>query len=290
MYTHPDIQFVEGYPLRERSTVGLGPCVCAAFAKTRDAFLALLRDCTVRCRPYHVLGRMSNTLAPPEDDGTLYIFTDFLADIRVDEQTVTLGAGCRLSGAISYLAARGLHLLPSLCGVPGSVGGAVYSNAGAFGESLSDAVLSCLVFDTASREVLRLSSSEMAFSYRHSILRDRPLVLLECTLDLTRCLGKEEYECRRALAIEKRRMQQPTGKSLGCVFKQHEGVSVGMLIDRMGYKGREIGGIFVSERHAGFLINRGDGDVLSYRALVDEISQKIYERYGFVPQKEITVL
>ncbi len=290
MYTHPDVLIAERYPLHTRSSVGLGPCVCAAFPRTPEALADCVASLEVRGYPYYILGRMSNTLPPPKDDGALYIFTDYLSHIRIDGTQAHIGAGCRLGEALSYLCERAFYLLPSLCGIPGTVGGAIYSNAGAYGECISDALKSCLVLYPATGKLLRIATADMAFSYRHSRLQDEEAIVLECTFDLSRTCTQEEYLARRAHAIENRRAQQPIGKSLGSVFKKHEGVSIGKLVDEMGYKGRAIGGIFVSERHAGFLMNRGDGDVLSYRALMDEISEKIHERYDFIPEKEITVL
>lgn len=290
MYTHPDVVMIEGYPLHVRSSVGLGPRVYAAFPRSPEALADYVTALESVGQSYYILGRMSNTLPPPADDGALYIFTDDLSHIQIDSTKVHVGAGRRLSELLAYLADRAIYLLPSLCGIPGSVGGAIYSNAGAYGECISDALESCLVFYPTAGELLRIERADMAFSYRHSRLQDERAIVLEGTFDLSRTCTQEEYLARRAHAIESRRAQQPIGKSLGSVFKKHEGVSIGKLIDEMGYKGRAIGGIFVSERHAGFLMNRGDGDVLSYRALMDEISEKIRECYGFIPEKEITVL
>ena len=287
---HNGINIVEKYSLAAHSSVGMGPVVRAAFVRTEEALFHLLSFLQSQRERYHILGRMSNTLAPTSDDGALYVFTDQLNGICVDACGIHIGAGCRLAEAIRYLAERELYFLPSLSGIPGSVGGALASNAGAYGESISDAVSSCRLYDPKTERVFSLSRDEMDFSYRHSRIREEGWIALSCTLRLDSSCTRAEYEKRRAYAAQSRRLQQPKGKSLGSVFKKHEGISVGQLIDEMGYKGRRIGGVKVSEQHAGFFINDGEGTVEDYRALMQEVSDALEERYGFYPEPEITVL
>ena len=281
--------YLEKYDLSSRSTIRLGPRVDAYFPHTEDALAELLGELSSSGREYVIGGGLSNLLPSEDPDRYAYVFLDRLNGFSCEGDTLTLGAGCRLGASLLRAAKEGFYLLPSLVGIPGTVGGALFSNAGAFGEEIGDRVIRARFFDVQRKAVLTLDAAQMRLSYRHSIMKEHPLVLLDVTLSRDDSLRERSFRTRITEVKEIRGRTQPHEPSLGCVFKTHEGTSIGYYLDRLGMKGRSFEGIAVSELHAGFLVNRG-GSIGAMKHLIDELKREVSIAYGFVPETEIQIL
>ena len=198
---------------------------------------------------------------------------------------VTAYAGVKNADLIEQTRQAGLTGLEFLAGIPGSVGGGIVMNAGAFGKSLSDAVQSVDVIRRGRR--LRLSAEACAFTYRGSGLSEGDFIL-SARFRLERS-SPDRVEALIAGYLEQRRRLQPAGKTCGSVFRNPEGASAGALIERAGLKGARVGGASVSLKHANFIVNEGTcaKDVLT---LIGAIKNKIKEEFGVTLREEVVIV
>lgn len=235
-----------------------------------------------------VMGYGSNLLFDDAGyDGVIVVTTGMR---RVSVADGRLRAECGASCSAMALAAEraGLSGLEFAYGIPGTCGGAVFMNAGAYGSEMSalGPVVSC--FDMRTGETLELCGDALEMSYRHSVFMENPgLVVLGATLSLTPGNARDiraAMEQNRASRREKQPLEYP---SAGSVFKRREGYFMGKLIEECELKGCRIGGAQVSEKHAGFIVNRGEASSADVLALVSHIQNVIAEKYGFVPECEI---
>jgi UDP-N-acetylmuramate dehydrogenase len=211
-------------------------------------------------------------------------------DENKEGATIEVPAGLPLKAMLSFCMQKGLGGLEELWGIPGSVGGAVRGNAGAFGKTMKDSVQNVTVM-AATGEVKRVIKSQLGFSYRDTTLPDGDFIL-SVRLAFTRD-DPERIKKRMDEFFTKKRNSQPlTGRSAGCVFKNPEGglPPAGKLIDEAGLKGARRGDIEVSGVHANFFVNRGRGTAEDFVALMDTVRDTVFENTGFVLQPEIRTL
>ncbi len=215
----------------------------------------------------------------------MVLSTERLDALRVNGETVTAYAGVKNADLIEQTRQAGLTGLEFLAGIPGSVGGGIVMNAGAFGKSLSDAVQSVDVIRRGRR--LRLSAEACAFTYRGSGLSEGDFIL-SARFRLERS-SPDRVEALIAGYLEQRRRLQPAGKTCGSVFRNPEGASAGALIERAGLKGARVGGASVSLKHANFIVNEGTcaKDVLT---LIGAIKNKIKEEFGVTLREEVVIV
>ena len=237
-------------------------------------------------------GGTSNLLFPDDASRLCVIFTKRMTSpLTFDRTLVTAGCGVMLPYLSKEAAKRGLSGLEFACGIPGTIGGALFMNAGAYGGETGQIVKDVTVLSKKDGTFSRLSASDCAFSYRHTIFSEnRDLCAVEATFSLRE--GNEEEitaRCRELLAS--RREKQPLEyPSCGSTFKRPEGHFAGKLIEDCGLKGFSIGGASVSEKHAGFLINRGgatSGDVLS---LIRAVREHVFEKTGVMLEPEVEII
>ncbi len=266
-----------------------GPCDIAIRPDSEEKMisaLSLLEDEKV---PFITVGRSSNLLFDDKGFRGAVLFTSAMKDVSFDGNELTAESGCPLTLLAGMTADRGLSGLEFAYGIPGSVGGAVYMNAGAYGGQISDVFSKCRVYDTENRAVRVLNFDEMNFSYRQSALREnRKLIMLSASFSLT-AGNTEEIKAKEADFLERRRSKQPLEyPSAGSVFKRpREDVFVGKMIEDAGLKGTTVGGAQVSEKHAGFIVNRGGATSADVHALIELVQRRLYEKYGIVPECEI---
>lgn len=260
------------------------------YPKDEQELTELLAFLVKTCTRHKLVGKMSNLL--PEDEGYrgVLIKSDALSSVLRDGEFIRVGCGLSLPSFSSLAMRYGLDGLAELSGIPASVGGAVYMNAGAYGREISDFLVSASVFDPEDGCVKKLSRQELCFEYRYSILKTRTLYLVDATFKLPRGDKKEISERMRAVA-EKRRNSQPIAyPSLGSVFKKHKDISAGYLVDKTGMKGLSVGGASVSQKHAGFIINTGGASAKDYKTLVEIVKRRVDERFGITLCEEIEYL
>lgn len=237
---------------------------------------------------YYVLGNGSNILV--SDDGyrgMIIRIGDEFSDIKMLEQnTISVQAGAKLSKVGNELAAKGLSGFEFATGIPGTVGGAVAMNAGAYGGEIKDIIVSATVL-TPSGDILTLSNDELELGYRTSIIQKKGYVVLLAEFKL---LKGEESQIRARIKelAEKRREKQPLEyPSAGSTFKRPEGFFAGKLISDAGLKGFKVGEAQISEKHAGFVINTGNATAKDVIKLTDEVKRKIMQDYGIELELEI---
>ena len=276
----------ENAPLREYCSMRVGgPARLAAFPETAEELAALLRAGGRRV----VLGGGSNVLFPDEGyDGTV-IFTTRLCGLTADGCMLSAQAGVPLSAAARRALECGLGGLAFAYGIPGTVGGGVYMNAGAYGVQIADCLVRATLLDAAG-EPRVVSASELALGYRSSALMDGDWTLLSADFALVPA-PPEEIRAEMERNMQARREKQPLEyPSCGSTFKRPPGQYAGALIERCGLKGCTVGGAQVSEKHAGFVVNRGDATSADVRALIAHIQRVVAEKTGVLLECEVRII
>ena len=239
----------------------------------------------------HLLGRGSNVVI--SDDGYDGVIVSLGEVTRVDfditdDNRIVAGAGASMQKLANFAQQNGLAGLEFAHGIPGTVGGGVYMNAGAYGGEICQALASCLIFDKFSGELFVVNGSECEFSYRHSIFTDnKNLIVVFATFALKKG-NPDEIKAKMDEYRAKRMASQPLEyPSAGSTFKRPEGHFAGKLIEDAGLKGYTVGGAQVSEKHAGFVINRGGATASDIEKLVEHIKNTVNEKFDVMLECEI---
>lgn len=239
----------------------------------------------------HLIGKGTNiVISDCGYDGVLVSLSELSSvdfDITNDNRIIA-GAGASMLKLASFTQQYGLKGLEFAHGIPGSVGGGVYMNAGAYGGEISQVLKSCLIFDKENETFSIVDAAECEFSYRHSIfMDDKNLIVIFATFELEDehpDRVKEKIDELKAKRAESQPLEYP---SAGSTFKRPEGQFAGKLIEDAGLKGYSIGGAQVSEKHAGFVINKGFATAKDIKDLVVHIQNTIKEKYGVSLECEI---
>ncbi len=237
---------------------------------------------------YFTLGNGSNLLVSDEGITKAVIFTGKLADVTVSENKIIAGSGCFLAKAASEAAKNSLCGMEALHGIPGTVGGAVIMNAGAYGSEMAHVVEYTDYVDKFG-ESHRVFGAEHRFGYRKSCFSESDIVTSVC-FALEKGDSDEIYSKMNELAKKRRDSQPLEFPSAGSVFKRPEGYFAGKLIQDSGLKGKTVGGAQVSEKHAGFIINIGGATCSDVLELVKIIQDTVYENYGVHLETEIKTI
>ena len=268
-----------------------GPADVFVRVESEDALrqvLSLLRD---EGEPYYLLGRGTNLLVG--DHGyrgcIITLGGPSMTEVTFDGTRVTAGAGETLA-ALSVLARDGgLSGLEFASGIPGSVGGALVMNAGAYGGSMDQVVVSAqlLMPDDSVQEV---TAADLHFGYRQSLLKEVPAIALQVTMELRSSDPKVIGAKMRELAAKRSEKQPLEYPSAGSTFKRPEGMFAGKLIMDAGLRGFSIGGAAVSEKHCGFIINKGGASAADVRAVIGAVRRRVYEMSGVMLEEEVIEL
>lgn len=276
----------ENEPLSAHSTMRVGgPAALAAFPTNGDELSALIRRAKEASVRYIIVGNASNILFSDDGFDGLAIFTTAMRRVTWDGARVTAECGASLTGLAAAATKRGLSGLEFAFGIPGTVGGAVYMNAGAYGSQISAVLTSSeyLQGDT----VLSRNAEEHRFGYRTSIYRSTDDIILSAEFTLTSG-DPEEIAAKAAKNMESRRSKQPLEfPNAGSVFKRPEGAFPGALIEEAGLKGLRIGGAEISEKHANFIVNRKNATASDILRLVETVQKEVYRRSGILLETEI---
>lgn len=236
---------------------------------------------------WRVLGGGTNLLVSDEDlDVVLLDLRKAFCHIHREGNLVRVGAGVRMAELIRYCSREGLGGLEALSGIPGSIGGAVKGNAGSWGKEICQFIKSMRVLD-GNLKKLEKKQGQFEFSYRRGPLKEGE-ILLEVILELEE---KDPVEIRRQVRRfwGERKKRQPVGvPSAGCIFKNPEGgPSAGFLIERVGLKGKRIGGAMISDLHANFILNLGGATFKDVLALIELAQQKVRDAFGYKLELEV---
>ncbi len=237
-----------------------------------------------------VIGNGSNILFSSKGIDEPIIYTGNIKDSLVFGETIDVEAGIKTQTLSKLAYDKGLSGFEFLIGIPASLGGAIYMNAGAHGQTISDYLVSAKVYDYKENKTLTLTNEELGFSYRHSILKEKPYVVLSAKFELEK-KDKAEIKARmdENLIFRKNRQPNLTLPNAGSVFKNPIDceLSAGALIDKCGLRGFRIGDCEVYQNHCNFIINKGSATSIDYTNIVFEIYTKVKEKFNVELTPEI---
>ena len=240
---------------------------------------------------YYVLGNGSNVLAPDEGySGVIIYVGENLSDIEIiDDATIKVQAGAMLSKTAHVAFDNSLTGMEFAAGIPGSVGGAIVMNAGAYGGEIKDILVSATVCDTEGN-IITIPVDELKMAYRYSIIEEKQYTVLSAVFALQKG-NKEDIKYTMSELAKKRREKQPLElPSAGSTFKRPEGYFAGKLIEDSGLRGYTVGGAQVSEKHCGFVVNKGDATSYDVKKLMQDVSDEVYKQFGVRIEPEIKIL
>jgi UDP-N-acetylmuramate dehydrogenase len=287
----PEEQIFLNQSLKDMTTFRTGgSCSCLLEIDTEEQLCQLIRLFGRTEQPYFILGNGSNTLVKDAGYSGIVLHIDRSMDaITVEGNIITAEAGAMLSKVSRVAAEHGLSGLEFAAGIPGSVGGGVVMNAGAYDGEMKDVVKSVRVVGKDG-EILDLRGSAMEFGYRTSVLRNRPFVVTAVTFELAPG-NQEEILAKMEDFNRRRREKQPLEyPSAGSTFKRPEGYYAGKLIMDAGMRGFQIGGARVSDKHCGFIINAGGASASDILDVMGEVQDRVYACFGVKLEPEVVVL
>ena len=278
-------------PMSQYTTFKIGgPADCLLFPSTVQDVADILSFVKKHNLPLTILGNGSNVLVL--DGGIRGIVVKFakeFSNIRHQGGKLIAGAGALLKDVSLYASEHGLAGFEFAVGIPGSVGGAVFMNAGAY-ESDMSCVVCCVTAVSANGQVRKFSKEEIAFGYRRSVFQENQHVICEVELEL-RCGEKKMIEQKMTDLTIRRETKQPIEMpSAGSTFKRPPGKFAGTLIDQAGLKGFMVGGAQVSVKHAGFVVNAGGATAQDVLDLISEVQRRVQEQFGILLQPEVRIL
>ena len=291
----PEDRVLRDEPMSRHTSFHIGgPADAFVIVNNEEELAAVLRTVNEDSAEHMIIGNGSNLLV--SDAGypgiMIKLGGEFEAIIQDpdDPRRVKVGAAVLMSRTSAFLTEHGLSGFEFASGIPGSIGGAVFMNAGAYGGEIKDVVRTVRVMDPDGSCVRSLSNEDMQFAYRHSMAEDEGILILSAEMELTPD-DPEEIAARVAELQFKRNSKQPVNyPSAGSTFKRPVGGYAAALIERSGLKGYRVGGAEVSEKHSGFVINIGGascGDVL---AVMRHVREKVFEDSGIVLEPEVRLI
>lgn len=277
-------------PMKKHTTFRVGGPADVLVQPDETALAAIL----ALCRQYHVsysfIGNGSNLLVGDKGiRGVVIEMTDPMGNIEVDGTQITAQAGAMLSKIANTAASNGLGGMEFAAGIPGSVGGAVVMNAGAYGGEMKDIIERVYVLDENGAQ-LELDRTALNLGYRHSCIPEKKYIVTKVVLEL---VPRDEVEIRSKMKDlnEKRAEKQPLQyPSAGSTFKRPEGYFAGKLIMDAGLRGYQVGGAQVSEKHCGFVINKGDAIAADICQLMRDVADKVQAQFGVVLEPEVKMI
>ena len=278
-------------PMSKHTTFRVGgEAECLIMVRQEEELVKLILYLNQIEEEYFILGNGSNLLVGDKGyRGVILKFDGPMEDIRVEGTLVKARAGALLSKAASVARDHGLSGMEFAAGIPGSIGGGVVMNAGAYGGEMKQIVVSVRGMNKDG-QILTLDNDTMEFGYRTSAIKNRPIIVLEVTLQLTEG-SPEEIGAKMEELANLRRSKQPLEyPSAGSTFKRPEGYYAGKLIMDAGMRGHRIGGAQVSNKHCGFVVNTGGATAADVREVIEEVQERVKERFHVSLEPEIIFL
>ena len=285
-------EMIEDEPMYKHTTYKVGgPARIYLKVKDVDSLIKTIKYCGKHRVKYLVIGRGSNLLfSDREYEGLIISLNECFNEIKVNGSTMIAQAGVPMI-SLSYQAAKiGLSGFEFMGGIPGSIGGGIYMNAGAYKYDLAS-VVKMVTLLNEKHEVVTFNNEQMDFSYRHSICQDnRKLIVLEVTFELT---AKSPDEIKAVLdkRKERRMSSQPWNMpSAGSVFRNPQDKPAWQYIDECGLRGYEIGGAQVSPKHSNFIVNNGYASAKDIYDLIMLVQEKVNEKFGVKLRREVGLI
>jgi UDP-N-acetylmuramate dehydrogenase len=283
------VQLMPGISLAELTSLGIGGTADLLRIEKHDAIPDLLNLLDAQGVPHKFLGGGSNLLV---GDGELpWVVLQLVSptpDIVFEGNFAQVDAAADLGRTVTFCAKNDLGGMEGLIGVPGTIGGALRMNAGAYGMQIGSYVRQVKLYRAAARKLETLEGDQISFEYRHTSFAPDDM-MLAVKLELP---SKPYREILKGIRIcnEKRRASQPLGqKSAGCIFKNPPGASAGRMIDELGLKGFSMGDARVSDRHANFFVNPGKASAKDMLALIADVRERVEKSFGVILEHEVVV-
>lgn len=269
-----------------------GVCDFAFFPENEEELCFVISYLKSENRAFYLLGNTSNVLLPDDCKGLSFVFTTKMNGIRkVGECGIYALCGTPLTSVSVYARNRSLTGAEFLHGIPGTVGGAVFMNAGAYGGEISSVLVSVTCLDINDGSFYDFTHEECLFSYRKSIFQQRKeLVIISATFELSPGNRETIRETCEGFMASRKAKQPLEYPSCGSAFKRPEGNFAGRLIEECGLKGHSVGGAAISEKHAGFIINKGGATSEDVKNLICEVQTRVNERFGILLEPEIEII
>ena len=256
------------------------------YTKVRD----VLRLCVEENIPYYVIGNGSNLLVQDDGfDGVIIEIDSALAKIEINGNEIVAKAGAKLSKIAVKALNESLTGFEFAGGIPGTLGGAVVMNAGAYGGEMKDVLRKVMVMDQSGK-VFEIPAEELQMGYRTSIIKTAGYIVLGAVLSLKEGNLEEIKMLTRKLSEQRTSKQPLEYPSAGSTFKRPEGYFAGKLIMDSGLRGYRVGGAQVSEKHCGFVINTGDATAEDVRSLMKHVTEIVYAKFGVTLEPEVKFL
>ncbi len=279
-------------PMSEHTSFNIGgPADLFVTVMNEEELATVLRLACENNAHHLIIGNGSNFLVSDKGyRGIIVKLGDAFSDISVEGNEITVGAGRLLSSTSAFACRIGLAGLEFASGIPGTIGGAIFMNAGAYGGEMKDVVRSARLMSPDGSQVTELSKDELRLEYRHSIIQETGDIVLSVVLGLEPD-DSEAISARIAELSARRNAKQPVQyPSAGSTFKRPVGGYAAALIESAGLKGYAIGGAKVSEKHSGFIINTGGATCKDVLDLMKYVQQKVFENSGIMLEPEVRII
>lgn len=259
-------------------------------AKSKDEIINVVKFCNDNNIPYMIMGNGSNMLVSDKGiRGVVISIGKGMSDCRTDGELVYADAGIMMSVLAKKILEANLSGFEFASGIPGTLGGGIYMNAGAYGGEMKD-IVKDVTFITPDGEIKTENGENLDFGYRHSMFEEGGYIILSCTLKLKKG-NHDEIKALMADYNKRRSDKQPlTQPSAGSTFKRPEGYFAGKLIQDAGLMGYSIGGAMVSDKHAGFVVNKGTATAEDVLNLIEYIQKTVYEKFGVKLEPEVRLI
>ncbi len=279
-------------PLKNHTTFKIGGN-CIALIEPREVsdIVETIKICRENSIKFFVIGNGSNLLVPDEGyNGVIIKLKSEFSTIQVDGEYLIVNSGAKLSEVYTVAYENSLTGFEFASGIPGTIGGAIYMNAGAYGGEMKDIVESVQVLDLDNFELRELKNEELEFSYRKSIIQRKNYIVTTIKLKLQKG-NKEEINAVYEDLRERRNSKQPLNfGSAGSTFKRPEGHFASKLIEDAGLKGYHINDAWVSEKHSGFVVNKGNASYKEVMKLIEYVQKVVFEKFGVKLETEVRIL
>lgn len=303
------LKFEDNYQLSQVTTLGIGgPAKKFVKVKTQDEFIEAIQFAKKNNLQFLVIGGGSNLLISDEGADLLAI-KNAVSGIEQDGEILKVKSGTATQDLVDYSAKNGLSGLQKLSGIPGTIGGAIFGNAGAYGQTISDHISSVVILSGA-KNLIALSKEKCDFNYRNSIFKQNHAVVLEATFQL-KPADPANLQKEASGIFSQRLVKYPTGiKCPGSFFKNlvaaelptevlqnippekiaHGKIPAGALLEDVGAKGQFLDGIEISSNHANLFINTGNGTARSFIELAKQMKDKVKEKFGIILEPEVQLI
>ena len=284
------IEILFNEPLKQYTYTKVGGAAdYLAFPRNQYELKRIVTFANAQEIPWMVLGNSSNIIVRDSGIEGFVIMFDHFHDVRVNGYVIEAEAGAKLIDVTHVARYHSLTGFEFACGIPGSIGGAVYMNAGAYGGEIAHILQSCKVL-TPEGEIKTLTAEELAFGYRHSKIQENGDVVISAKFALAPG-NYDQIDQEMARLTHLRELKQPLEyPSCGSVFKRPVGYFAGQLISEAGLKGHRIGGVEVSEKHAGFMINVDHGTAKDYEDLIAHVIATVEKSSGVTLEREVRII